>query len=481
MSITTKPETDPLSVEATPSSAVSVKLMWAILGVVLIADLLDLVDATVTNIAAPTIAARLGGGPALVKWLVAAYALAMGSLLIVGGRLGDKYGQRRVFLTGMTGFTLASAACGLAPDPALLIGARVLAGGFGALMIPQGLAIMTKTFGKEMLAKAFNAFGPILGLGAIGGPVLAGFIVQANIAGLSWRPVFLVNIVLGGAGLIAAVRLLPRDVSDPAVRIDLTGSLLLAGAMFSLLYGLIQGSTNRWTILPVLFLVAAAVLFAGFCRRQVTAAQPLLKPALLANKGFTSGLITGLAFFALQAGLFYVISLFLQTGLHYSPGRASLTMLPIIVGMMAAAAVCMGLVVKLGRILVLAGMLITLAGIGLLFLVVHAAGLQVTWWELCVAFLIIGLGMGTCVGTIFNIALGGISLDEAGGASGSVSSIQQIAAGTGSAAITSIYFSRLHTGQIHAVEVSLAVIITITIVCLAIYRLLPRQAAAPEQ
>src|SRR5215813_7752262 len=296
MSITTQPDAAPSPAEVTPSPAGSAKLLWAILGVVLVADLLDLLDATITNIAAPTIVSHLGGGPALVKWLGAAYALAMGTLLVVGGRLGDKYGQRRLFLAGMAGFTLASAVCGLAPNPAVLIIARVVQGAFGALLIPQGIAIMTKTFPRDMLAKAFSAFGPLLGLCSVGGPVLAGFIIDLNIAGLSWRPVFLINIVLGGAGLIAAIRLLPRGEADPATRVDLIGSALLGAAVFSLLYALIQGSSNGWSTVPIVFLCAAAVFFAGFCRRQAAAAQPLLKPALLANKGFTAGLVVGLAF-----------------------------------------------------------------------------------------------------------------------------------------------------------------------------------------
>src|SRR5215470_14411544 len=201
MSITAQPDAAPSRAEVTPSPARSAKLMWAILGVVLIADLLDLLDATITNIAAPTIVADLGGGSALVKWLGASYALAMGTLLVVGGRLGDRYGQRRVFLAGMAGFTLASAACGLAVNPVMLIAARILQGGLGALMIPQGIAIMTKTFPRDMLAKAFAAFGPLLGLSSIAGPVVAGFLIDANLAGLGWRPVFLINIGLGGVGL----------------------------------------------------------------------------------------------------------------------------------------------------------------------------------------------------------------------------------------------------------------------------------------
>jgi hypothetical protein len=180
------------------------------------------------------------------------------------------------------------------------------------------------------------------------------------------------------------------------------------------------------------------------------------------------------------SGLNYVISLFLQTGLRYTPGHTSLALLPMIAGLILAAAVCMGLIGKLGRILVLIGLLITLAGTGLLLTVVTTAGTQATWWELSGAFLVIGAGMGTCIGTIFDIALGGVSPDEAGGASGSLSAIQQIAAGVGSAAITSLYFSTLHSGPIHAASVSLTVVIAITALCLAAFRLLPRVAAPQD-
>lgn len=197
--------------QARPASS---RLMWAVLALVLLADALDVLDATVTNIAAPTIAEELHGGQGLIKWLGTAYMLAMGVLLVVGGRLGDRYGQRRLFLIGMAGFTVASAVAGLSPDPASLIAARVAQGAFGALLIPQGMAIMTRTFSPEMLTKAFGLFGPLLGVATIGGPVLAGFIVGADLFGLSWRPIFLINLVLGVIGLAVAVRILPRDGGD---------------------------------------------------------------------------------------------------------------------------------------------------------------------------------------------------------------------------------------------------------------------------
>jgi len=357
----------------TPPTSLSARRMWAILLVVLIADALDLLDATITNIAAPTIVGNIGGGPALIKWLGSAYALALGSLLVVGGRLGDKFGQRRLFLIGMTGFTLASAAAGLSVNPTMMIIARLFQGAFGALLIPQGIAIMTRNFAREMRATAFGAFGPMLGIAGIGGPVLAGFIINADIAGLSWRPIFLINIVLGGIGLLAAIRVLPHDNGDRSIHVDGAGSTLLGAAMFGLLFGLIEGSTNGWTVAPLASIAGGLVAFALFAWRQATAADPLLKATLLKNKGFTSGLIMGLAFFAAISGTAYVLSLFLQQGLGYNPGRTSVALLPLTVGLIAAAGACMALITKLGRTLLFIGLLITLAGVGWMLAVVTAS------------------------------------------------------------------------------------------------------------
>jgi MFS family permease len=172
-----------------------------LLAIVLIADVLDLMDSTITNIAAPTIARDIGGGESLIKWLGASYALAMG---VVGGRLGDRYGKRRMFLVGMAGFTLASVWCGLSVDPAMLIAGRLVQGGFGALLIPQGIGILLGALSREQLPRAFGVFGPVMGASAILGPIVAGFIISANLAGLTWRPIFLINIVLGTAGFAAA-------------------------------------------------------------------------------------------------------------------------------------------------------------------------------------------------------------------------------------------------------------------------------------
>jgi len=413
-----------------------------ILAVVLLADVLDLMDSTITNIAAPTIVRDIGGGESLIKWLGAGYALAMGVLLVVGGRLGDRYGRRRMFLTGIAGFTLASLACGLAAGPAMLIAGRLVQGGFGALLIPQGIGILIGSFSREQQPRAIAAFGPVLGASAVLGPIVAGFLISADIAGLTWRPIFLINIVLGTAGFIAALRVLPQDRLSGAVPIDGLGAGLLGASMFALIYGLIEGSTDGWTALPIGCLVTGAVLLAGFGVRQRMAADPLILPSLLANRGFTAGLLLGLAFFAAVNGLAYVISLFFQTALGLTPRAAAIALCPLVIGIIIASLVCRPLVGTLGRVLVIIGLGTTLAGAAGLWATVLADGTAVSVWAIAPSILVLGAGMGACISSIYDVAIGDVAPGEAGSASGSLSAVQQLAAAIGSAVVTTVYFSQ---------------------------------------
>jgi len=447
----------------------------AILAVVLIADVLDLMDSTITNIAAPSIVHDIGGGESLIKWLGASYALAMGVLLVVGGRLGDRYGKRRLFLTGIAGFAAASLACGLSVDPAMLIAARLVQGGFGALLIPQGIA----TFSREQIPRAVSAFGPVLGGSAVLGPIVAGFIIDADIGGLSWRPIFLINIVLGAVGFAAAFKLLPHDGPSSEVPIDGLGAGLLGATMFGLLYGLIEGSTAGWTTLPILSLAAGAVLFAGFGVRQRLAANPLILPSLLSNRGFTAGLLLGLAFFAAVNGLAYVVSLFFQLALGLRPAAAALGLAPMVAGIIGASFAGRPLITKLGRLLVVIGLGITLAGTVGVWATVLTEGTAVHAWMLAPSLFVLGVGMGACFSSIYDVAIGDVAAQEAGSASGALSAVQQLAAGIGSAIVTTVYFSQLaEHGAAHAMTVSVAVVGAIAALGLGLVWLLPRSAPA---
>jgi EmrB/QacA subfamily drug resistance transporter len=452
-----------------------------ILVIVLLADVLDLMDSTITNIAAPTIVRDIGGGESLIKWLGASYALAMGVLLVVGARLGDRYGKRRMFLVGIAGFTLASLAAGLSVDPVMLITARLAQGGFGALLIPQGIGLLIGSFNREQMRGAFSAFGPVMGASAILGPILAGFIISANIGGLTWRPIFLINIVLGAVGFIAALRVLPDDEPTDSVFIDSLGAGLLGASMLGLIYGLIEGSTDGWTALPIGCLAAGAALLAAFGVRQRTAADPLILPSLLANRGFTAGMLLGLAFFAAVNGLAYVISLFFQTGLGMSARSASIALSPFMIGIIVASFVCRPLLGKLGRTMVAIGIGLTLAGAAGVWATVLNQGVQVNLWTLAPSILVLGIGAGACFSSLFDVAIGAVAPAEAGSASGSLSAVQQLASAIGSAVVTTVYFSqRLEHGAGHAMTVSVAVVALIAALGLGLVWLLPRSAPAEE-
>ncbi|MEV4125403.1 MFS transporter [Nocardia sp. NPDC049707] len=471
--------TTPTRASPSPGTKASARI-WAILAVILAADILDMLDSTITNIAAPTIARDLHGGPSLIQWLGASYALSLGVLLVVGGRLGDRYGKRRLFLIGLAGFTLASIACGLAVDPATLITARLVQGAFGAMLIPQGFGILTSVFPREQLGKAFGVFGPALGLSGVCGPILAGFLIDADLFGLGWRAMFLINIGLGGLAFAAAYRLLPAEPGDRTVTIDALGAVLLAAAMLGTLFGLIDGSANGWTAAPLAAMAAGAVAFALFARRQVTADNPLIKPTLLQNRGFTSGLILGLVFFAAVSGLLYVVSLFMQNGLGYNPTETALGLAPLAVGIILASIAAHQLLARLGRNLILIGLLITLFGTGLLLALALTTGIGVAPWALAMAILVLGIGMGTCFGSIFVVTIGDIDPSETGSGSGSLSAVQQLANAIGAAAVTTVYFHTVGSGEAHALTVSLALVVAVTLISLGPVWLLPRHAHAEQ-
>jgi EmrB/QacA subfamily drug resistance transporter len=452
-----------------------------ILAIVMIASMLDLMDSQITNIAAPSIVHDIGGGESLIKWLGASYQLAIGTFLVIGGRLGDRYGKRRLYLIGIAGFVAASLVCGMAVDPAVIVAGRLFQGAFGALLIPQSLSILMATFSKEQMPRAFAAYGPVLGLSAVLGPIVGGFIISANLAGLHWRPVFLINIVLGTAGLIAAFLLLPPDKPISDEPIDGLGSGLLGLMMLALIYGLIQGSTNGWTAAPIASLAAGAILFAAFAVRQRRAASPLVKPSLLRDKGFTSGLILSLAFFAALAGLTYLISLFFQLVQHYSADKAALALSPMALGFITASIVGRPLLQRLGRTFVVIGLATALVGALGLWATVLAEKIGVTGYLTIPSIYVLGLGMGACITSLYTVAVGNVAQDEAGSASGSLSAVQQLASAIGAAVVTSVYFKVLAAhGGITAMTTSAFTVAMIIVACLGLVWLLPRKTA-PER
>ncbi|WP_238604646.1 MFS transporter [Amycolatopsis sp. Poz14] len=325
---------------------------WLVLAVVVIADLMDLIDTSVAALAGPSIRADLGGGPMTLQWVLSAYTAAFALGLVTSGRLGDLLGRRRLFLLGMTGFTLASLACGLAPGPGFLIGARVLQGLFGAAMIPQGIALVKVVFPPDQLRKALMPFGPIMGMATVAGPILSGWLLHLNLFGSEWRSIFLINVPFGILAGLLALRVLPRHSGeDRGARLDLRGVGLLTAASALLIVPLIQGRELGWPAWTYVLMAAGVVAFVLFARSERRSSHPVIAPSLFAKRGFVFGLLITGGFYASLSGFVLVVNLLLQSGLGWTPLQSGFALLPWAAGT-AIATLLSGAVLaaKLGRV-----------------------------------------------------------------------------------------------------------------------------------
>jgi EmrB/QacA subfamily drug resistance transporter len=448
---------------------------WAVLAIVLLADVMDLVDGTIVNVAAPSIRADLGGGSATMQWLVAAYGLAFAVLLITGARLGDLFGRRRLFLVGMAGFTVASALCAVAPSSGLLVALRAVQGGFGALLIPQGFGMIKEVFAGDELTKAFAAFGPVMGLSAVAAPILGGALIDVG----DWRLIFLVNVPLGVAGLLGAARAMPRTAGTPGTRLDPGGAVIVTAAAFAVIYPLVQGRELGWPAWVFVLLAAGLAgfgLFAVYERRHRERA--LIAPSLLANRAFTSGIVVAVGFFAAMIGLNLVISLFCQLGEHFSPLRTGLALAPFAIGIALTAPASYPIAKRLGRVSIQAGMAL-MGGLVVLALMVQGnAG--VTAWTLVPGELVAGMGMGLALPPLFDFILAGVADHEVGSASGVLNAIQQFGASLGIAVLATVFFAYLDdpASPVHAMAATtLLTLVPLGLAFLAAFRL-PMQARA---
>jgi EmrB/QacA subfamily drug resistance transporter len=428
--------------EASTTSTEPYRLRWVVAAVVLVANLMDLLDATIVNVAGPSIHHDLGGGASTLQWLSAAYTLAFAVLLIAGARLGDIFGRRRLFLLGSAGFTLFSAASAAAPTINVLIVFRALQGAFGALMIPQGFGLMKQVFDDEAeLDKAIGLFGPATGLPMLAAPILAGALIDANLWDVGWRLVFLINVPIGALALALAIRSLPRGATHPDIKLDIGGVALVGLALVAIIYPLIQGRAEGWPAWSFVMLAAGAVLLAAFLRHERRRGNnALIEPTLLTNRTYLSGIAVALALFGAFGGLLLCISLYGQLGEGWSPIHAGLTLTPMVVGMILGMVGALALVSRLGR---------RALHIGILLIAVGTAGLAViltgartaSSWDLVPSLIFIGAGVGASIGQLFQFILASVSMDEVGSASGVLEAVQQLSTSLGVAVLGTIFFS----------------------------------------
>jgi EmrB/QacA subfamily drug resistance transporter len=418
------------------------RLRWVVAAVVMGANIMDLLDSTIVNVAGPSIHRDLGGGASTLQWLSAGYTLAFAVLLIAGARLGDIFGRRRLFLIGSAGFTLFSAAAAVAPDVGVLIAFRALQGGFGALMIPQGFGLLKQVFTDDAeLDKAMNMFGPSMGLPMLAAPILAGALIDANLWGTGWRLVFLINVPIGLVTLPLAIRSLPRGASHPDVKLDIGGVWLVGLALVAIIYPLIQGRASGWPAWSFIMLAAGAALLGAFLLyERGRGSSALIEPSLLSNRTYLSGLAVLLALFGAFGGLLLCISLYGQLGEGWSPIHAGLALTPMVVGMLVGMGASFALVNRLGRRLLQLG--IVLIALGTAGLAVILTGSEsASTWDLIPSLVVIGAGLGMSIGQLFRFILTSVSMDEVGSASGVLEAVQQMSTALGVAVLGTIFFS----------------------------------------
>jgi EmrB/QacA subfamily drug resistance transporter len=411
---------------------------WAVLALLGVAQLMVVLDATIVNIALPSAQLSLGFSTDSRQWVVTAYALTFGSLLLLGGKLGDLFGRKWTFIVGLIGFAAASAIGGLAQSFGMLVGARALQGAFGALLAPSALSLLTVTFaGSPDRAKAFGIFGAIAGGGASVGLLLGGVLTQT----LSWRWCLYVNLLIALPTVLVALRLLRNQRPDVRPHVDIPGVLLAGGGLFALVFGFSNAETHSWTApLTIFSLAASVVLLAAFVAVERGKRDPLLPLHIVRDRArggaYLSILLAGAGVFA----VFLFLTYFMQENLGFSPIKTGLAFLPMTAVLVVASTfVQTKLLDRTGaKPLVAVGMALGVIAMLLLTRLVPGAGYAS---HVLPSLLIVGLGMGCIFAPAFSTATLGVDGSEAGVASAMVNTSQQVGGSVGTALLSTIFAS----------------------------------------
>jgi MFS family permease len=391
-------------------------------------------DFFIVNVALPSIQHSLGAGEGAIEWVVAGYTLSTAVLLVTGGRLGDQFGRRRMFAVGMAIFVATSAACALAPDPAVLVAARVVQGVGAALMAPNILSILGVVYTGPARVRAISVYGMVMGLAATSGQIIGGILIRTDVAGLGWRAIFWINVPLGVAALLAAPRLVPESRDQHASRLDVTGVILITACLVAVVLPLVEGRQAGWPAWSWAALAAAVPLAVAFGIHQRRKADrggvPLLNPRIFASWPLRAGLLTQTAFWCQQAASYLVLGLYLQQGHGLSPLAAG-----------------------------------------------HAGtGGSVAW--LFPGLLLLGAGQGLCITPLTTTVLSHSDPATAGSVSGALSTAQQVGNSVGVAVTGVLFFGALSHGYGLAFERSALQMGALLLVVAALTRLMPRRQRA---
>ena len=425
--------------------------------IVALAFVMDLLDTTIVNVGIPSIQADLGASYSAIQWLTAGYSLSFAVLLITGGRLGDVVGYKKLFMIGVAGFTATSLLCGLAWNTEILVIARLLQGATAALMVPQVMSLMQVMYKPKERGVVLGLFGALAGVAASLGPVIGGLLIQANIGGLDWRPIFLINIPVGIFAFFAAIRFLPVGKSPHPLKLDVIGTFLIVAALGLLIFPLIQGRELDWPFWVFALMASSIPVFVVFwlwqLRKNRIDKSPLIIPELFKASTFRVGIATNLLFQMIMIGFFFTFTLILQIGLGYNVLKAALTGIPISIGI----SVSIGLLAQkltpiLGRYTMSIGAVVMAIGLGIILWVFTTFGLDTQPYQLIAGLLITGAGMGLVLGLVFSVTLKDVDTKHAGSASGTLNAVQQLGGAIGVALVGVIFFGQLSTNAMTSFE-----------------------------
>lgn len=419
------------------------QIRWLLFSAIVLAEVLDVLDTTIANVAAPSLMSDLQASHTEVQWAIGAYVLAMGAGLMLGGRLGDHHGSKFMFILGMAGFGISSLACALSPTMSCLIAARSVQGLTGALLLPQGFVLLRRIFDREDLPRAMGILGPILATASVVGPVLGGWVVEANFLGSGWRSAFLLNAPISLGAIWLVHRHMPADGQGDDASVDWMGACALGAGLFFLALGLIRAGDAGFGMETVASGLMAALMLMGFGLLQGQRARdglpPLMPAGLLRNRTFKFGVYCMAVFFSCFIGMQLVFALYVQAAHGLVGAQAGMAMLPFSVGVFVGAGLAGGLLLqRWGRLLLVAAGVLQLLG------VVWALGLLeskvVSLPALTAASAVGGLGGGAIVVSLITIVMDALPDAQAGSGSGVLATTQSISAAAGISALSSLYF-----------------------------------------
>jgi MFS family permease len=413
------------------------------IAVLLLGAFLPIVDFFVVNVALPTIDSTLHASAPKLELVVAGYGTVYAALLVVGGRLGDALGRRRVFVAGLVGFTVTSLLCGLAPSIGALVTFRLLQGATAALIVPQVLATFQATLEGQRRARALGLYGATAGIATVVGQVVGGLLVTADIAGTEWRPIFLVNVPVGLFALAVVFPHVPATKSDHPAGVDLPGTVLFAATLTALLVPLTEGRSVGWPLWTWLVLALAPVLGGATYlverRTERTGAAPLLPPSLLQVRSMRRGLALGLPFFLSFGGFMFVFALTVQDGLHADALHGGLAIAPFALAFLVGSLLTPRAIERFGRAALGWGALGQTAGLGVLVWTVTEKWPHVPLLALAPGLLIAGFGQAFIFGSLFRLVLADVPPHLAGIGGGVLVTLQQSGLALGVATLGTLY------------------------------------------